>query len=212
MAEESELKFEVPAAQADALRSYLDSCTETHETVHLSNVYFDNAELDLRGHRIGCRVRRWQEGENPRAEQTVKLAGSVKDGLHQRPEFNQPVGLNEKPDLTRFPSDIWPESLDVSSVNEALVKQFEVNFNRLKWVISWPLSTAENRIEVAFDQGFIQAGSAEDAIFEVEAELLEGDVQGLLDFGAELANRFNLTPFDKSKAQRGFELLNNHQR
>lgn len=210
MAEESELKFQVPAAQADALSSYLNSCTKTHETVHLSNVYFDNAELDLRAHRIGCRVRRWQHGQEQQAEQTVKLAGKVKDGLHQRPEFNQPVGLNEKPDLTRFPSDIWPVSLDIRSVNEALVKQFEVNFDRRKWIISWPLSTAENRIEVAFDQGLIQAHDAKDAIFEVEAELLQGDVQGLLDFGAELASRFNLTPFDKSKAQRGFELLDNH--
>lgn len=206
MAEESELKYEVPAAQADALCAYLNSCTETQETVHLSNMYFDNANLDLRAHRIGCRIRRWKSGDQAHAEQTVKLAGTVKDGLHQRPEFNRPQGANEKPDLTAFPAEIWPESLDISAINEALTKQFEVDFKRAKWVIGWPLSTAENRIEVAFDQGVILAGTAQEAIFEVEAELLGGDVAALLEFGSQLASRFELTPFDKSKAQRGFEL------
>jgi triphosphatase len=209
MAEESELKYIVPAAQAEALRSYLSGCASAQETVHLSNVYFDNANLDLRAHRIGCRVRRWKSGPEEHAEQTVKLAGTVKDGLHQRPEFNCPQGAGDKPDLTQFPASIWPQNLDVSSVNGALVKQFEVNFKRAKWVVSWPHSHAENRIEVAFDQGVILAGDAEDEIFEVEAELLEGEVSALLEFGAELVNRFDLTPFDKSKAQRGFELRTN---
>ncbi|MGX5915565.1 inorganic triphosphatase [Aliidiomarina sp. Khilg15.8] len=209
MAEESELKYMVPAAQADALCAYLNSCTNTQETVYLSNVYFDNANLDLRKHRIGCRVRRWQSGGQEHSEQTVKLAGTVKDGLHQRPEFNRPQGSDEKPDLTAFPADIWPQNLDISVINEALDKQFEVDFKRAKWVIGWPRSTAENRIEVAFDQGVILAGDAQEEIFEVEAELLDGEVAALLEFGAELASRFELTPFDKSKAQRGFELRDN---
>ena len=59
----------------------------------LHNVYFDTAERSLRKIDMGLRVRSC----DGRSVQTIKTAGRVIGGLHQRPEYNDPIeglGLN----------------------------------------------------------------------------------------------------------------------
>ncbi|RUO30042.1 hypothetical protein CWE12_08775 [Aliidiomarina sedimenti] len=205
-ATESELKFTLSDDSAVALMQYLTQHMQPQTTLQLSNEYFDTSDGQLNHHRIGCRIRRWfTEGEQ-HAEQTVKLAGQIADGLHQRPEYNLPQGKQLKPNLTSFPSTMWPDKLNVSAVNDALEMQFKVEFERRRWHGGWPLDAPVCELEIVLDQGVIQAGEKQEPVFEVEMELLSGDLQGLVDCGETLASRFNLQHFNKSKAERGFRL------
>lgn len=205
-ATESELKFTLSETEAVQLTEYLNQQGLPQPTLRLSNAYFDTAAGDLNQLRIGCRIRRWQQDGNDCAEQTIKLAGNVTNGLHQRPEYNLPQGKQEKPDLTSFPIDIWPENQDISAINRALECVFKVDFERQRWLIQWPDEKAKNQLEVVLDQGFITAGALREKVFEIEVELLEGEVEHLLEFAKTITSRFNLHEFNKSKAERGFAL------
>ena len=48
------------------------------------NIYYETPDAWLRGHDMGLRIR----GENGHYEMTMKIAGRVTGGLHQRPEYN----------------------------------------------------------------------------------------------------------------------------
>lgn len=207
-ATESELKFTLSPEQATALIQYLDQNLQPQTSLQLSNAYFDTPDGMLNQHRIGCRIRRWgNEGEDQQAEQTVKLAGQTREGLHQRPEYNLTQGKQLTPNLTSFPAQIWPDKLDISAVNDALEEQFKVQFTRQRWHGDWPVGETASRLEVVLDQGYIEANGEREAVFEVEVELLEGALEDLLDLGKTLASRFGLQIFNESKAERGFALL-----
>lgn len=203
---ESELKFSLSADTAHALSDYLNTHAQPLPTLQLSNEYFDTPSGDLNQQRIGCRIRRWSSDGQQHAEQTIKLAGQVKDGLHQRPEYNLPQDKQETPDLTSFPSQIWPPELAVNAINEALQCMFMVQFERQRWQANYLAKGLDSKVEVVIDHGLIIAGSEEEPIFEIEIELLEGDLKGLLEFAKTLTSKFSLHEFNQSKAERGFAL------
>lgn len=207
-ATESELKFTLPRSEVPTLIAFLNRHFTPQPTLQLSNAYFDTAAGDLNQLRIGCRIRRWQLDGQDHAEQTVKLAGQVVNGLHQRPEYNLPQGKQEMPDLTRFPLQIWPESLDVSSVNSALRCIFNVTFERQCWHLEWVSNNQAMKVEVVLDQGFIVSGDKKEAILEVEIERQKGALDGLYEVAKMLSSCCNLAEFNKSKAERGFALAN----
>ncbi|GHK37333.1 hypothetical protein ECZU06_44580 [Escherichia coli] len=90
MAQEIELKFIVNHSAVEALRDHLNTLGgEHHDPVQLLNIYYETPDNWLRGHDMGLRIR----GENGRYEMTMKVAGRVTGGLHQRPEYN--VSLSE---------------------------------------------------------------------------------------------------------------------
>ncbi|STL52886.1 putative adenylate cyclase [Escherichia coli] len=90
MAQEIELKFIVNHSAVEALRDHLNTLGgEHHDPVQLLNIYYETPDNWLRGHDMGLRIR----GENGRYEMTMKVAGRVTGGLHQRPEYN--VALSE---------------------------------------------------------------------------------------------------------------------
>lgn len=90
MAQEIELKFIVNHDAVDALRNHLHTLGgEHHAPSQLLNIYFETPDNWLRRHDMGLRIR----GENGRYEMTMKIAGRVTGGLHQRPEYN--VALSE---------------------------------------------------------------------------------------------------------------------
>ena len=63
----------------------------------LTNCYFDTADQALRQLDFGLRIRR--DGDH--IEQTIKTAGVIIGGLHQRPEYNLPLE-GKHPDLSLF--------------------------------------------------------------------------------------------------------------
>lgn len=104
MAQEIELKFIVNHDAVDALRDHLQTLGgEHHAPSQLQNIYYETPDKWLRGHDMGLRIR----GENGRYEMTMKIAGRVTGGLHQRPEYN--VALSEPTlDLALLPQPFGP--------------------------------------------------------------------------------------------------------
>lgn len=208
-ATESELKFTLCSSEVAELVEYLNQNFAAQPTLHLSNAYFDTAAGDLHQLRIGCRIRRWQLNGQQHAEQTIKLAGRVTDGLHQRPEYNLPQGKQETPDLTSFPAHIWPETLDIKVVNSALQAMFKVEFERQGWHYNFTCGAQQASVEIVLDQGFIISGSRKEAILEVEMELMSGPLEALYEVAKMLRSSVKLVEYNKSKAERGFALAFN---
>ncbi|MCT7653960.1 CYTH domain-containing protein [Oceanimonas sp. NS1] len=164
---EIEIKFLVSGPLGDTLPDLLPPCRILeHDRQHLANTYFDTAELGLRRLGAGLRIRSPQRGE---LEQTVKLAGSQVGGLHQRPEYNVPLDVHN-PDLSLFPASIWPDGADPHALQQGLQPLFCTDFMRHRWLIE--LNGTE--IELALDEGEVQAGELREPIYELELELVRG--------------------------------------
>lgn len=167
----------------------------------LHNVYFDSANRLLRELDMGLRVRTC-EG---RSVQTIKTSGRAIGGLHQRPEYNEPIeGL--RPKLARFNSKIWPADCDIKSLEESLIPIFSTDFERQTWLVEMADDTL---IEIAYDRGFIETNHGKVDICEIELELVKGDEEQLFIFGDKIAELPLVRLSNVSKAQRGYMLINN---
>ncbi|ABM02050.1 adenylate cyclase [Psychromonas ingrahamii 37] len=164
----------------------------------LHNVYFDTDKRSLRKMGMGLRIRSFDQ----KSEQTIKTAGRVIGGLHQRPEYNEPIeGLH--PELAKFQRKIWPADCDIKQLENELLPIFSTDFNRQTWVIEMP---EETLIEVAYDSGFIETDLGKEEICEVELELLKGDENQLFVLGEKIVELPQVRLGNISKAQRGYML------
>ncbi|MDC9590021.1 CYTH domain-containing protein [Xenorhabdus sp. XENO-10] len=201
---EIELKLSVKPDAIPAVRQQLFQFPHDYTSPqHLTNIYFETAENQLRRWDMGLRIR----GFDGYYEMTIKTAGKVLGGLHQRPEFNVPLPHPEL-DLARFPSYIWPENTDLAHLQAQLNKLFSTDFNREKWLITY----GESEIEVVLDQGTIfsenkNSGSQTSPICEFELELKSGNVTDILSLANKLASQNGLRLTNKSKAARGYALV-----
>mgnify|MGYP003624811115 FL=1 len=165
----------------------------------LANDYFDNENLDLRKMDFGLRIR----SKAQQYEQTIKTAGKVDSGLHQRPEYNVEIA-NGKLDLSLFPIKIWPENVNVAQLQQSLQVIFSTNFYRQTWLVH----QGDNIIELALDQGEIctTIGKPTLVINEIEVELVSGNKQALFVLAKQLMAVVSMKPSDLSKAARGYSL------
>lgn len=176
--------------------------TFTHNVKQLSNCYFDTADLALRQLDMGLRIR--VNGNH--IEQTIKTAGIVVGGLHQRPEYNVDI-TSSFPELTLFPDDIWPDSNAAQRLQGKIIPLFNTDFTRETWLITFENSV----IELAFDQGEISSHGRSLDICEIELELVTGDKQALFTLAEYLFHSISLRPGTQSKAARGYRLFFNKQ-
>ncbi|WP_028863159.1 CYTH and CHAD domain-containing protein [Psychromonas aquimarina] len=164
----------------------------------LHNVYFDTAGRSLRKMAMCLRVRTCDD----KSVQTVKTAGRVIGGLHQRPEYNEVIeGL--RPELARFNSKIWPENCSIKELENELIPIFSTDFERQTWLVEMPDDTL---IEVAYDKGFIETNQGKVEICEIELELVKGDEKQLFILGDDIALLPQARLGNVSKAQRGYML------
>ncbi|MBY7866655.1 inorganic triphosphatase [Vibrio fluvialis] len=199
METEIELKFFVsPEFSAVLLKKISETKVLQHSCRELGNTYFDSPDNWLRQHDIGLRIRRFDDVY----VQTVKTAGRVVAGLHQRPEYNAEHNCND-PDLSLHPADIWPAERDIATLQSELVALFSTNFNREQWLIGMPDGS---QVEVAFDQGLVIAGDREDPICEVELELKSGQTDALFTLARQLCEQGGMRLGNLSKAARGYRL------
>lgn len=218
---EIELKFILTSTQIDAFKHAIAESSYQYEDKGISelgNAYYDTAEQTLRQWDIGLRTRTTKKhGKEPRAEQTVKLAGNDVAGLQLRPEFTVPLIINEEAggcfaNLELFDSSIWPAKLDVKSLNANLDKVFETRFERHKWNIHLPNGAL---IECVLDQGFVEAefeGEVKtESICEFELELIEGEVGSLFELAHYFTGRVETKLGFLSKAARGYHLAKGHK-
>ena len=176
----------------------------------LANCYFDSSDLLLRQLDMGLRVRVVDDI----IEQTIKTAGKVVAGLHQRPEYNITI-TNKEPDLALFPTEIWSVAQDnfhnfngVEQLQAQLIPFFSTDFERVTWLIN---NDDGSQIELVFDLGCITVEGASESICELELELVSGETKDLFTLAQLLADNFLLRPGIKSKAARGYALFAQHK-
>ncbi|MCL1089920.1 CYTH domain-containing protein [Shewanella profunda] len=199
MSAEIELKlFFLPKYQ-DILINKLDSLDNAipQGQRRLANGYFDTPDLQLRKWDMGLRVR----GYDKHKEQTIKTAGQVVGGIHSRPEYNVTIE-GDTPDLSLFPADIWPLDADLVATQAQLSCVFHTDFYRR----AWHIQVDGSLVEVALDTGEITANGKQEALCELEFELLSGDTQTLLKLASQVASVVPVRLGKASKAQRGYRL------
>lgn len=202
MAIETELKLRLDTADVAALKAHplLRQAAHTPPQT-LKNTYYDTADLSLAGAKVALRIR----SQGVRFIQTLKTRGQSVNGLHQRGEWEWelPQAVLEP---ERLSADIWPEALPPAATL-ALVPVFTTDFERETWLLDY----AGARIEVALDQGAVhceyEGVALSDPIMELELELKSGEAEALLQLADVLSAAVSLSPFDISKAQRGYALF-----
>ncbi|WP_078752516.1 inorganic triphosphatase [Enterovibrio nigricans] len=205
METEIELKFFV---SSDFSRQIRDKITDLkvlqQRQRQLGNIYYDTSDFLLRQYDIGLRVRRYDDVY----VQTLKTAGRVVAGLHQRPEYNAELD-SPTPDLSLIPADAWPAGLDVEALSAQLNPLFSTDFERQQWLIAMPDSS---QVELAFDSGEVTTDAGGyDPICEVEIELKSGQTDALFVLARELAENGGLRLGNLSKAARGYRLSTDYQ-
>lgn len=189
-APELEIKFQLGAGALEALQGEafpLDKAS----IAQLHAVYFDTASHALRDGGFSLRVRR--KGDT--YIQTLKhRAGG---GLFERDEWEVEV---PGPELNLAALTGTPAEAAIAEA--ALAPAFTVEVERRTHI--W--TNGSTRIEVVFDTGQILAGDRQDAICEMELELLAGAPEALFQLAGELQAKAALTLAFESKAERGYRL------
>ena len=201
MAVETELKLSLPAAALPRLRRHRLLAGVKPQRQHLENTYYDTADLALTQARVAVRHRRTAWGWLLTVKSTEPSAG----GLAQRNEWEAP----SQPGAFDF-SHVDRKALrkTLEKLTPRLQAVFSTDFLRTTWVLAPSPGT---RIEVALDRGCVRCGEREDAICELELELIESPVDGvakpLFDLALALQEDLPLQPAVASKAERGFRLF-----
>ena len=202
---EIELKLLIAAEDADAFRSLPllgEHAVAAPESQDLFSTYFDTPALHLKQHRSALRVRKagalWI--------QTYKGGGSVAAGLHQRHEWECEVAgphIELAKLLPLVDNPAARAALELPGLAEQLHEVFTTSFRRTAWQLRLPHGT---EVELALDQGVVEAGGRTLPICEIELELKSGQTDELLAFSQALRQEISLAPSNVSKAQRGFAL------
>ena len=164
-------------------------------------VYLDTQEGALRKKEMAFRVRH----EYSKFVATLKWGGSAEEGLHVRGELNVPVdeGFLETPTLEVFKgSEIYDEIADIAG-SRKLIPVMEMNYVRREIRLDTGLS-----IDVlSVDEGEIKTANGTLPILELEIELYTGNKDDMIALGRKLEGKYHLKRGNRSKYQRGLELL-----
>lgn len=195
---EIELKFLVNPETIPSIKSRITAWQHCSiEPQLLTNRYFETPDQTLRSWDMGLRIR----GIGNTYEMTLKTAGKEIGGLNQRPEYN--ISLTEpKLLLSALPSEVWPEDCDLRQLESSLQALFSTDFTREKWLVT----VGESIIEVALDQGTINADTQQLPLCELELELISGEREDLFKLANNLINEPGLRLGNQSKAARGYRL------
>ncbi|BAQ16811.1 CYTH and CHAD domain-containing protein [Methyloceanibacter caenitepidi] len=162
----------------------------------LLSVYYDTPDDCLRKAGVFLRVRRTGTGY----VQTIKTARAESEFL-ERSEWECDLP-KQGYDLSAAAGTAL-EPLLSDEVRSALAPRFETMFMRRTFLID----DGGNLIEAAVDQGDIVAGEARARVCELELELKSGSAAVLFALAKRLAETVPLTLSVKTKAERGFDLL-----
>ncbi len=158
-----------------------------------TTTYYDTPARDLAA--LGASLRLRRRGD--RVVQTLKLRGAA-DGPFARGEWEWTVG-----DGTPEPARL--AATPVAALGRALDRLVPVFAAEVRRGLR-RLRVDGAEIELVVDLGRIQAGAAEEAIREVELELISGDPAALLRFAAGLQAVLGAALGAESKSDRGWRL------
>lgn len=198
---ETELELKLSVPEDDLARLRRDPLIHRTKisrarSVALVAVYFDTADLSLRGERIGLRLR--QEG--PHRIQTLKLSNGGA-GLQRRIEFNAPTD-SDHPKLELIDDTTMRAKIAGLLANTPLQAIFTTDIRRTLWTVQIEQSV----IELALDIGKIESNGRKLRVAEIELELKSGDPRSIFAFAEQLSQRYNIHVHDQSKAARGYQL------
>jgi inorganic triphosphatase YgiF len=192
---ETELKLELPSSDVSKLTRLAPLRHVRHEKPATEiSVYFDTDKLDLQKRGVTLRVRR----SGNRYVQTVKAAG---DRLLDRDEWESEV-KDGNLDLAAIRRTAL-EPLLTKKLYRKLRPVFETRVERT----IFPLRFGESQLEVTLDRGKIDTGDHSRKLCEVEIELKAGERTELFKMADTLARATSAELGVKSKAERGYELL-----
>ena len=167
-------------------------------TTHLVSTYFDTADLYLASQKVGLRMRQsggaWM--------QTVKTSGYVKEGLHQREEWEHQLDAAEW-DLDKLKQTPLSGMIENPNIWSKIEPIFTTDFMRE----TLQLTCGGTHIELAYDRGQVIAGKLTSTIHEIELELKSGDVAHLRLLANQLQQQLSLSFSDTSKAKMGYQLM-----
>jgi len=194
---EIELKLELPAASVSDLEMLpmLRALAGPAKPEKIVSVYFDTDKQKLRKKGILLRVRRIGD----RHVQTIKAYRNSE--IFERDEWENEIA-DERPDL-RLARDTALGPYLNKSLYRQLKPIFETRVQRRTWRVSNGIGT----IEVSLDRGRIDTGKRSQPLCEVELELKTGSKEGLFELAFRLADALPARLAAKSKAERGYELL-----
>ena len=194
---EVELKLRASPGSLDRIRTspvILQDSRNKGTIRRLETTYYDTADHKLFGAGISLRVRR----SGKCLVQTIKRV-SVDDAL-TRDEWEAPV-QTLAPDLGALPVSEIDGIFDKIAVNQ-LVPIFITRVRRHRVTVD----VSEGQIEVAFDDGVVEAGSQCKPLCEVELELKQGRAAALYQLGLGLMDISPLCLETQSKSARGYAL------
>jgi len=195
---EIELKLLAPQGALEQLREMpiiVQHARNRGAFRRLETVYYDTPERLLFQHGMSLRVRR----SGKHFIQTLKLLPNIGRPLTRR-QWEAPVD-NVNPDLTRLPADEVGDPV-TTLTNDALVPVFATRVRRHAWQLDLP----DASVEIAFDEGMIEAGGRQEVLSEIELELKSGNAGILFDLGTQLLDVAPLQVGTRSKAERGYAL------
>ena len=167
----------------------------------LLTTYYDTASYKLTESGMAYRIRR----NGKKYEATVKTEQASGGGLSARREFNMPL-KKDSPTVSGFTELGLETDLEELLAGEELQKLFTVEVKREIRLLQ---VTPETVLEMAIDQGKINAGKQKEKIDEVELEIKAGTKADLLDFTAQIAAKIPIFIEPRSKFARGLHLLGN---
>jgi triphosphatase len=196
--DEVELKLLVPAGMLDQLREAPVIARRARDggvASQLDAVYYDTPDCSLQSHGLSLRVRRSGEGY----VQTLKR-GPVHGRPFTRGEWEMPVA-GVAPDLALLPVSEIGALLDRLAAR-TLDPIFVTKVRRWTECLDLPGAV----VEVAFDEGSIEARERCEPLAEIELEVKAGDPRVLYNLGIELLEIAPLRIGTQSKADRGYGL------
>jgi triphosphatase len=195
---EIELKLLAPQGTLEKLREapIIVQHARNRGAFHrLETVYYDTPERLLFQHGMSLRVRR----SGKHFIQTLKLLPTIGQPLARR-QWEAPVdGIT--PDLARLPADEVGDPV-TTLTNDALMPVFATKVRRHARQLDLP----DASVEIAFDDGTIEAGARQEVLSEIEIELKSGNAGVLFDLGTQLLDAAPLQLGTRSKAERGYAL------
>ncbi|WP_164919653.1 CHAD domain-containing protein [Hansschlegelia zhihuaiae] len=203
---EIELKFVVPEGVLKGLSARLaalEGAAKRGRAARLVSVYFDTEDHALQAAGISFRIRRRGRG---RVQTIKKDAGGA--GLYDRLELERPV-RSEEPSLTNEESAAIAEMLGGPLYpDHTLAPIFVTTVKRT----IFDVARGEAEIEIALDEGIVEAAGRSASFHELELELKAGDAAALFAVAREAAGG---TPFRlgvMTKSARGYALLEGKER
>jgi inorganic triphosphatase YgiF len=196
MSHEVELKFDVAAADAGALKACPALDGVTPAIVEADTAYFDTRDGIVRRAGYSLRVRK----AGGRYVQAVKHKPGAAAGLFVRREWEAEVPgfAVDETALAKTPL----KKLLEAEAGPPLKLQVRSRFRRTIWLVRHKGS----EIEVVLDEGKVTAGKADSPLCELELELKSGKARALFALAGEIGAALPLRLGVLSKAERAYAL------